>query len=460
MVIKFAPSEWERILKVFQQNCNNKLFKKVDYENWKTLTRETRNKCVYIDTDAPMAKKANVWAILSVEYPAEKNSFNIGLDISRNSFGCFLYDNWSSFDYLEHKTKDDLPTAANDMISSTLDNNKISSLSSYIDDSCSISCPTNYDAVLTYNPESNWIATNKISTEYCAVTDTLEMRFSEKADLEELHAVQAQVDSINSEIDNLRSDLDATYCMKADKYLVDKANCSIERLEVEFQTLAERLQDVVQSLEDLNKTINNKDEKKEKNSMFKFDFGSCADNEKIAMSMYGLAIRNEAGVWVSYDANTKSVIDVDILNFRDMNRYIYKMPIAMKDIAVGDMVIHNKVPMFVNEITPEGKIVVIDIYAGEEKIIMPTKNMFGFNFVTKVVSLLDMNGMAKPSEDNPFGNLGMLMMLESGDIDPMMLMMMNGGKMDMSNPMMMYALMNKSSSSDIMPLIMMANMNK
>ena len=437
-------------------------YKKMDYETWKALTRKTRDKCVYIDTEDSIIKRLGIWAMLSTEeYFNEKDlkkHWHLGLDISKNSFGRFLYDNWSSFDYLEHKTKDDLPTAINDMISSTLDNNKISTLSSYIDDnSYSITCPTNYDAVLTYHPESDWIATNKISTEYCGVTDALETRFSEKADLEELHAVQAQVDSINSEIDNLHGDLDAIYYMKADKRLVDD---TIVHLEFEFQTLAEKLQDVVQSLEDLNKTINNKDEKKEKNSMFKFDFGSCADNEKIAMSMYGLAIRNEAGIWVSYDANTKSVIDVDILNFRDMNRYIYKMPIAMKDIAVGDMVIHNKVPMFVNEITPEGKIVVIDIYAGEEKIIMPTKNVFGFNFVTKVVSLLDMNGMAKPCADNPFGNMWMLMMLEDGDIDPMMLMMMNGGKMDMSNPMMMYALMNKSSDSDILPLIMMANMSK
>lgn len=429
----------------------------MDYELWKQLKRETKDKCVYIDTDTPLAKKNNSWAILSVEHPAEGNCFRLGLDDSKNSIGKFLHENWDCFDYLQHKTKDDWPTATNDM---TLDSNKVSALSSYIDDSCSISCLTNHDVVLTYHPESDWIATNKISTEYCGVTDALEMRFSEKADLEELHAVQAQVDSINSEIDSLRSDLDATYCMKADKYLVDKANCSIERLEVEFKALEESLKDVVQSLEDLSKTINNKDEKKEKNNMFKFDFGSCAGNEKIAMSMYGLAIRNEAGVWVSYDANTKSVIDVDILNFRDMNRYIYKMPIAMKDIAVGDMVIHNKVPMFVNEITPEGKIVVTDIYAGEEKIIMPTKSPFGFNFITKVVSLLDMSDMAKPCASNPFGNMWMLMMLESGDIDPMMLMMMNGGKMDMSNPMMMYALMNKSGNSDILPLIMMANMNK
>ena len=439
----------------------------MDYETWKTIIRETKQNCyVYIDTEDEEAKKANCWAMLSTkEYFAKKQIgyWHVGLDKNKNSFGKYLYCNWDSYDYLEHKTKDDLPTATNDMISSTLDNNKISALSSYIDDnSCSLSCSIDSGAVLTYNPESNWIATNKISTEYYGVTDALEMRFSEKADLEELHAVQAQVDSVNSEIDNIHGNLDALYHMKADKRLVDETHCRFNCLEVEFKTLEESLRDVVQSLEDLNKTINNKDEKKEKNSMFKFDFGSCAGNEKIAMSMYGLAIRNEAGVWVSYDANTKSVIDVDILNFRDMNRYIYKMPIAMKDIAVGDMVIHNKVPMFVNEITPEGKIVVIDIYAGEEKIIMPTKNVFGFNFVTKVVSLLDMNGMAKPCADNPFGNMWMLMMLEDGDIDPMMMMMMmmNGGKMDMSNPMMMYALMNKSSNSDILPLIMMANMNK
>lgn len=428
------------------------------------MVRETKQSCyVYIDTEDEEAKKANCWAMLSTkEYFAKKENgyWHVGLDKDKNSFGKYLYCNWESYDYLEHKTKDDWPTTTNDMISSTLDNNKISSLFSYIDDSCSISCPTNHDVVLTYHPESDWIATNKISTEYCGVTDALEMRFSEKADLEELHAVQAQVDSINSEIDNLRSDLDATYCMKADKYLVDKANCSIDRLEVEFKTLEESLKDVVQSLEDLNKTINNKDEKKERNNMFKFDFGSCAGNEKIAMSMYGLAIRNEAGVWVSYDANTKSVIDVDILNFRDMNRYIYKMPIAMKDIAVGDMVIHNKVPMFVNEITPEGKIIVIDIYAGEEKIIMPTKSPFGFNFITRVISLFD--GVFQPaSKENPFGNMWMFAMLSDGNFDMkdmLMLSMMTGNNIAGNvNPMMLMAMADsKDKANDwILPMMLM-----
>lgn len=394
----------------------------MDYELWKKLKRETKDKCVYIDTDTPLAKKNNSWAILSVEHPAEGNCFRIGLDDSKNSIGKFLHENWDCFDYLQHKTKDDWPTATNDM---TLDSNKVSALSSYIDDSCSISCSTDSGAIFTYNPESDWVIANKISTSYIAA-DNLETRFGEKAD----------------------------------KYLVDEAQSRIDCLEVEFKALEESLKDVVQSLEDLNKTINNKDEKKEKNNMFKFDFGSCAGNEKIAMSMYGLAIRNEAGVWVSYDANTKSVIDVDILNFRDMNRYIYKMPIAMKDIAVGDMVIHNKVPMFVNEITPEGKIVVIDIYAGEEKIIMPTKSPFGFNFITKVISLFD--GVFQPaSKENPFGNMWMFAMLSDGNFDMkdmLMFSMMTGNNIAGNvNPMMLMAMADsKDKANDwILPMMLM-----
>lgn len=393
----------------------------MDYELWKQLKRESKDKCVYIDTDTPLAKKNNSWAILSVEHPAEGNCFRIGLDDSKNSFGKFLHENWDCFDYLQHKTKDDWPTATTDM---TLDN-KVSALSSYIDDSCNISCSIDSSAIFTYNPESDWITASKISTPYIAA-DNLETRFSEKAD----------------------------------KYLVDDAHSRIGRIEVEFKALEESLNDVVQSLEDLNKTINNKDENKEKNNMFKFDFGSCAGNEKIAMSMYGLAIRNEAGVWVSYDANTKSVIDVDILNFRDMNRYIYKMPIAMKDIAVGDMVIHNKVPMFVNEITPEGKIVVIDIYAGEEKIIMPTKSPFGFNFITRVISLFD--GVFQPaSKENPFGNMWMFAMLSDGNFDMkdmLMLSMMTGNNIAGNvNPMMLMAMADsKDKANDwILPMMLM-----
>lgn len=107
MVIKFAPREWERVLKTFQKDCDDNFYKKMDYELWKQLKRESKDKCVYIDTDTPLAKKNNSWAILSVEHPAEGNCFRLGLDDSKNSIGKFLHENWDCFDYLQHKTKDD-----------------------------------------------------------------------------------------------------------------------------------------------------------------------------------------------------------------------------------------------------------------------------------------------------------------------------------------------------------------
>ena len=198
--------------------------------------------------------------------------------------------------------------------------------------------------------------------------------------------------------------------------------------------------------------MNNKEIKDMKG--FNFDFGPCS-NDNVRMSMYGLAIQNNAGVWVSY--NNGQVIDVDIMNF-DGRQYMFKMPVAIKDIKVGDVVVHNRVPMFVTSV--EGGVHVVDIRAGEAKTIVPTTNMFGFNFITKIVSMFDAFGTA-PTADQPFGNmLPFMLMGDNKDIDPMMMfMMMNGGNFDMSNPMMMYFMFKDGNKGgDMLPMLMMMNM--
>lgn len=200
-------------------------------------------------------------------------------------------------------------------------------------------------------------------------------------------------------------------------------------------------------------------DKKEKTNMkgFNFDFGPCS-NDNIRMSIYGLAVLNSAGVWVSY--NNGQIVDVDVFNF-DGRQYMFKMPVAIKDIKVGDIVIHNHVPMFVTS-TEGGTISAVDVRAGEAKTIIPTTNMFGFNFVTKIVSMFDAFTGA-PTADQPFGNmLPFIMMGENKDIDPMMMFMMmnqSGTGFDMSNPMMLYFMLGKDGkSSDWMLPMMMMNM--
>ena len=209
------------------------------------------------------------------------------------------------------------------------------------------------------------------------------------------------------------------------------------------------------------KANENKNDEGEKTKMkgFNFDFGPCGNT--VRLSMYGMAIQNVAGEWVSYNPDSKEIINVDVFNIADGGKYMYKMPVAIADVKIGDIVIHNRVPMFVTAINENGTFEVIDVRAGEAKTVIPTRSPFGFNFMTKVVSLFGAFTDA-PTADQPFGNmLPFLMMNDNKDIDPMvMLFMMNqSGSNMLSNPMMVYFLMKDNKDFDPMLMFMMMNQN-
>lgn len=214
-----------------------------------------------------------------------------------------------------------------------------------------------------------------------------------------------------------------------------------------------------------NTYINPETTKKENNKMdnkiFNFDFGPVK-GDNIRMSMYGLAVKNRDGNYVAWDRVNENIMNVDILNFNG-DGLMYKMPVAIKDIKDGDIVIHNKVPMFVLEVF-EKSLDVIDIYSGERKSIILSKSPFNFNFATKVISLIDFGAMGgdTPSEDNPFGNMWPLLMLgDSGSIDPMILALMCASKGDCANPIMMYALLaSKGNNDNLLPIMLMMNGGK
>lgn len=180
-------------------------------------------------------------------------------------------------------------------------------------------------------------------------------------------------------------------------------------------------------------TDNNKENNKMKN--FNFDFGNCENNSNIRMSIYGLAVQNPAGDWVSYDKASGKIIDVDFLNIPNAGKYIFKVPCPVSGITEGDVIVHNRKPMFVCAVNKKGnKITAIDISAGEEKTILPTTSPFGFNFITKLVSMFNMANNGSANEQNPFGNmLPFLMFSGSKEIDPMMMMFMMGGQNGFAN---------------------------
>lgn len=189
------------------------------------------------------------------------------------------------------------------------------------------------------------------------------------------------------------------------------------------------------------------------NKMFNFDFGPV--DAHIRMSPYGLAIRNAEGKYVSFDKETSSMMDVEIFNF-DAQNFLFKMPVPVNQIAPGDIVVHMRKPMFVCSVNAN-TVFAVDIYNAEAKNIMPVKSPFGFNFVTKVVSLVD---MTTANAENPFGNaLPFLMMGEGKSFKDIMPFIMATNPAMMQNPMMMYALMGDGGFDKDMLLPMMFAMN-
>lgn len=203
------------------------------------------------------------------------------------------------------------------------------------------------------------------------------------------------------------------------------------------------------------KFIEKEDKKMNTNNIINFDFGPV-QSDCIRLSTYGLAVKNKEGVYVSYDPASKSLINVDIFSFEG-KKFLYKVPAAIDDIAVGDIVLHNKAVHYVVGLGDDLKTLkVIDPMAGERKEILLTKSPFGFDFAIKVVNLLAGAFDSAATSTNPFGNMWMMALMSDGGTDNLLplLMMNNGGNID---PMMMYCLMSKSEGNDaILPFLLMS----
>lgn len=212
-------------------------------------------------------------------------------------------------------------------------------------------------------------------------------------------------------------------------------------------------------------TNNNDDVKGEGNNMkmFNFDFGPIKDNDAIRMSPYGLAVKNVNGTYQAYDKKNGEIMDVDIFNFKADNMF-FKMPVAIDAIEAGDVIIFNRRPCFVFGFSEQGDVIAIDIAMGEKKTILPSKSPFGFNYITKIVSLVDnMFGGEAPSAENPFGNILPFMLMNEDnssmkDMLPMM-MLMNGNAGGTIDPMMLYFMMkaDKGDTDSMLPFLLMMN---
>lgn len=289
---------------------------------------------------------------------------------------------------------------------------------------------------------------NRASTTECQLSDLVGQVF------------QAAQDNYNQDIriNDVQSNI--TEVGYAVNELCDRIDALDRRMMDNLIEINERLNTKVdKSNEDTNCEESKENSFMNKNFM-NFKFGKV-ESDDVRVSMYGIAIKNIDGRYVSWDVKNHSVMDVEIMNM-PCGDFLYMMPVAIKDIKSGDVVIHNRVPMFVVEVHTS-TLKVIDIREGAEKEIYLTKSPFGFNFATKVVSLIDMTSN-QANADNPFGNFLPFMLMSDGKMDsdmlPMMMLMggANGFTNMASNPMMLYFMMKDGGNmSDMLPLMLMMN---
>ena len=210
-------------------------------------------------------------------------------------------------------------------------------------------------------------------------------------------------------------------------------------------------------LKDENKIMINE---KEKNTMFEnvfkgFEFGKA----QVKTSIYGPAFRC-GDTYVSYDKKVENYVDVTelLLDIESMN---YKMPIAASAVAVGDYILHQHKWVRVLKILKGGRLEVEDMQERQVVTILPLKNVFGFEFYTKLFCFAD-NLFGEVNAENPFGNLLPLMLMskdsKNDNLLPLMLMSggFNGGNAQM-NPLMMYALMGNKGNDNTLLMLMMMN---
>ena len=124
----------------------------------------------------------------------------------------------------------------------------------------------------------------------------------------------------------------------------------------EFDSKLEALSDKVQAIVDKYDNSNEKEISIMKG--FNFDFGPMNSNV-VRMSIYGLAVKNKTGSWVAYDAKNEEIMDVDVFNF-DGSKFMYRMPVAINDVAAGDVIVHMSVPMFIVGKSEDGRLNVLE----------------------------------------------------------------------------------------------------
>lgn len=204
------------------------------------------------------------------------------------------------------------------------------------------------------------------------------------------------------------------------------------------------------------KLAGTKIEKKEDKNMFDsimkdMKFGPATD---VKFSIYGPAF-NGGDKWLA--RHESEWVDVSDMLFEAPN-LCYMMPVAKSMVEEGDFILHKGKWARVECLAEEDHYIWVEKINEQEVVqILPTKNMFGFDYYTKLICPIEGFEGAEgfgATTDNPFGMLPFIMAMKDGKKDNLLPFMLMSGKMDVSNPMMLMMLGGDNSNLGLMMAMM------
>lgn len=455
LTVKCSQFAFDELFEKFNKAVKSKQYKKFDYDDWCKIRKAIKEHCSRTDK-----------TIIPATIHFDIDTKVVLVAIGKESVG-FHFDDKSFGQFLGNELTPQF------IIKVLMCNIEVKEATEYVISTKPTTAELNWKREMTINDKYYY---KNIIKQYKNYNDVYEKIYTDADKYSPAYAT-AQPSNLNWAVDNTATKaITNTAPTKPDSLTIDWFASTtttkpvstddlidVAKLNTKASVINPCADQVSICCDDLCKNCKNyekKDNEEKENKMkgFNFDFGKIT-NDSIRMSMYGMAVKNTSGVWTAYDKSTGDLMDVDVFNF-DGSNFLFKMPVAIKDIAVGDVIIHARKPMFVVSKTEAGDLVAIDPVAGEKKTIMPSKNMFGFNFATKVISLFDNLMGQTPTSENPFGNLWMLMLMDGKSdmkdmLVPMMLMSQANGSTNAFNPMMLMLMSDGDMKDLAVPLMLM-----
>lgn len=195
----------------------------------------------------------------------------------------------------------------------------------------------------------------------------------------------------------------------------------------------------------------NKEEKKvkEETNMFSnlgSSFGKIG-SDQFRLSINGLAVKGKDGKYVTFNPETRELVEVTTGFFDDMKDLLFLMPTT--ELEVGDIILHQNKPYYIT-VSKDNVVKGIDFEDAIESTLVPKTNVFGMKYYTKVFNCLGTNNILGTDITS----------------NPMMAYALMGGKdFDLSKVMMFQALSGQGkgiadfSENPIMLMALMSNEN-